>query len=76
LDRIFDIDANGGSPPDCKPFGQTLAASSLEQQKKTQTKTMLDAHEALCEASPENVLRFKDVVDFLRQELHYTTDSK
>jgi hypothetical protein len=37
---------------------------------------MLDAHEALCEASPENVLRFKDVVDFLRQELHSTTDSK
>jgi len=76
LDRIFDIDANGGIPPDCKPFEQTLAAPSLEEQKKTQTKTMLDAHEALCEASPENVLRFRDVVDFLRQELHYTTHSK
>jgi len=32
--------------------------------------------ETLCEASPENVLRFKDVLDFLRQELHYTTHSK
>ena len=76
LNRIFNIDANGGSPPDCGSFEETLAAPSLEEQKKTQTKTMLDAHEALCEASPENVLRFKDVVDFLRQELHYTTDSK
>ena len=76
LDRIFHIDADGDSPPDCSPFEQSLAAPSLEEQKKTQTKTMLDAHEALCEASPENVLRFKDVVDFLRQELHYTTHPK
>jgi anti-anti-sigma regulatory factor len=75
LDRIFDIDANGASPPDGGPLEQTLAVLSPEQQKKTQTTTMLDAHEALCEASPENVLRFKDVVDFLRQELHYTIRS-
>ena len=33
LDRIFDIDANGGSPPDCSPSEQTLAAPSLEEQK-------------------------------------------
>ena len=76
LDRMFDIDANGGNPPYCGPFEQTLAALSPEEQKSTQTKTMLDAHEALCEASPDNVLRLKDVVDFLRQELHYTTHSK
>src|SRR5262245_36910022 len=75
LDRIFDIDANGGSPPDCRPFEQTLATPSLDEQKKMQTKTMLDAHEALCEASPENVLRFRDVVHFLRQEFHYRSDS-
>jgi two-component sensor histidine kinase len=32
--------------------------------------TMLEAHEALSEAAPENTLRFKDVLDFLRQDLH------
>jgi anti-sigma factor RsiW len=32
--------------------------------------TMVEAHEALSEAAPENVLRFKDVLDFLRQDLH------
>jgi hypothetical protein len=37
---------------------------------------MLEAHEALCEAAPENVLRFKGVLDFLRQELHYDAPSK
>jgi len=31
---------------------------------------MLEAHEALGEAAPENMLRFKDVLDFLRQDLH------
>jgi hypothetical protein len=31
---------------------------------------MLEAHEALCEAAPENILRFKDVLDFLRQDFH------
>jgi len=76
LDRIFDIDASGGSPPDCGPLEQTLVARSPEERKKTQTETMLRAHEALCEAAPENMLRYKDVLDFLRQELHYETPSK
>ena len=76
LDRIFDIDANGDTPPDCGPLEKTLAPPSLEERKKTQTETMLEAHEALCEAVPENILRFKDVLDFLRQELHYETHSK
>jgi len=76
LDRIFNIDASGGSPPDCGPLQQTLVARSPEERKKTQTETMLHAHEALCEAAPENMLRYKDVLDFLRQELHYETPSK
>ena len=76
LDRIFDIDANDNSPPDCSPPEQTLVARSPEEQKKTQTKTMLEAHEALCEAAPENTRRFKDVLDFLRRELPYETPSK
>ena len=76
LDRLFDIDASGGSPPDCGPLQQTLVARSPEERKKTQTETMLHAHEALCEAAPENMLRYKDVLAFLRRELHYATPSK
>ena len=34
---------------------------------------MLDAHEALCEAAPENLSRFKDVLDYLKQDLHHET---
>ena len=76
LDRILDIDANGSSRPDCGPLEQTRLAQSPEERKKKQTETMLEAHEALCEVAPENILRYKDVLDFLRQELHYETPSK
>jgi len=41
-----------------------------------QSHTMLEAHEALCEAAPENVPRFKDVLDYLKQDLHQKTASK
>ena len=76
LDRIFDIDPNADNPPDCSPLEQIPVARSPEERKKTRTKTMLEAHEALCEAAPENTLRFKDVLAFLRQEIHYETPSK
>jgi len=76
LDGIFDIDANGARAPECGALKQTLAEQSPDERKKKQTETMLEAHEALCEAAPENVLRFKDVLDFLRQELHYDASSK
>ncbi len=76
LDQIFDIRANGSSPPDCGALARTPAVRSPVDRKKEQTETMLAAHEALCEAAPENILRFKDVLDFLRQDLHHETPSK
>jgi anti-anti-sigma regulatory factor len=76
LDQIFDIRANGASPPECGALEQTPAVQSSEDKKKEQAETMLEAHEALCEAAPENILRFKDVLDFLRQDLHHETPLK
>ena len=57
-------------------LSQAFVAQSPEERKKTQMETMQQAHGALCDAAPENMLRFKDVLDFLRQELHYETPSK
>jgi anti-sigma B factor antagonist len=76
LDQIFDIRGNGASPPECGALERTPAVRSPQERKKEQTETMLAAHEALCEAAPENILRFKDVLDFLRQDLHHETPSK
>jgi anti-sigma B factor antagonist len=76
LDQIFDIHGNGARPPECEAIDQTSRGQSPEARKKEQAETMLEAHEALCEVAPENRLRFKDVLDFLRQDLHHETRSK
>ena len=70
LDQIFDVCANGGSPPEYGAFERPPRIQSPADQKGEQIETMVEAHEALSETAPENVLRFKDVLDFLRQDLH------
>jgi anti-anti-sigma regulatory factor len=76
LDQIFDIHGNGARAPEFEALGQTPGGQSPEAEKKEQAETMLEAHEALCEAAPENLFRFKDVIDFLRQDLHHETPLK
>ena len=76
LDQIFDIHGNGQRPPECESLDRAAAGQSPEARKMEQTETMLEAHEALCEAAPENLFRFKDVLDFLKQDLHRETSSK
>ncbi len=76
LDQIFDIHSDGTGAPECEALEQASRSQTLDSRKKEQTETMLEAHEALCEAVPENIFRFKDVLDFLRQDLHHETSSK
>src|SRR6184192_3584512 len=64
LDQLFQISSNGARAPECG------ALASKTPGKKEQAKEMLAANEALCEAVPENLLRFKDVLDYLKQDLH------
>ena len=70
LDQIFDVRANGASPPECGELERPSRIEPPVDRKREQIETMLEAHEALSEAAPENMLRFKDVLDFLRQDLH------
>jgi anti-anti-sigma regulatory factor len=70
LDLVFDIRATDHSPPEYEALEKPPRIESSEDQKRDQMETMLDAHEALCEIAPENILRFKDVLSFLRQDLH------
>ena len=76
LDQIFDIHSDGTGAPQCEALEQAAKSQTLGSRKREQTETMLEAHEALCEAAPENIFRFKDVLDFLRQDLHHETSSK
>ena len=36
---------------------------------------MIAAHQALVDADPENFCKFKDVIDYLKQDLHQDTSS-
>ena len=75
LDQIFSIHADGAAAPECESLRQKSSAEA-SRKKQEQAKTMLEAHEALCEAAPENFFRFKDVLDYLKQDLHHETASK
>jgi anti-sigma B factor antagonist len=76
LDQIFDIHTNGSTAPECDTLEHGSGDRSREDKKQEQAQTMLEAHEALCEAAPENLFRFKDVLDYLKQDLHHETPSK
>jgi anti-sigma B factor antagonist len=75
LDQIFDIQSNGATAPEYEPLKGDGVEKS-EAQKREQAGTMLAAHEALCEAAPENFTRFKDVLEYLKQDLHHESPAK
>ena len=77
LDQIFSIHGEEMSAaPECNDLNGEPAAPSSADQKREQAQTMLEAHEALCRAAPENLTRFKDVLDYLKQDLHQKTAAK
>ena len=76
LDQIFDIHTNGSTAPECDTLERGSRDQPRDNKKQEQAQTMLEAHEALCEAAPENLFRFKDVLDYLKQDLHHETPSK
>ena len=76
LDQIFSIHADGVSAPQCSDLNGEEPTTVSPEEKREQAQTMLDAHEALCEAAPENFTRFKDVLDYLKQDLHQKTATK
>jgi anti-anti-sigma factor len=63
LDQLFSVETG---PPADSPVTLTKAAPVQEKDAK---ETVLEAHEALIEADAENAVKFKDVVEYLRQEL-------
>lgn len=68
LDQLFSIDLVGINP-DEQPV-QTALENPTVSDSSAQAKTMLEAHEALVEAAPDNLTKFKDVLEYLKQDLH------
>ena len=80
LDQIFDLQADGADGaegPQCEALAQTNAEPAEKSNaKREQAGTMLEAHEALCQAAPKNLTRFKDVLEYLKQDLQHESPAK
>ena len=69
LNNLFEIEskvptARSESSLEATPLE---AADSLD--RSNQATCMIEAHEALVDADPENLARFKDVLEYLKQDL-------
>jgi anti-sigma B factor antagonist len=69
LDQLFAMDL---CPVDNveMPLDESLEKTSPTGDRSAQARTMLEAHEALVKAAPENLTKFKDVLEYLKQDLH------
>ncbi len=64
LDRFFNMAAAAQSTV---PVQVPLPAAA--EDKQTRAETMIEAHEAVVAANPANEAKFKDVLDYLKQDL-------
>lgn len=78
LDQIFAIRANGATAPECEALAKAsdVPPEGSANAKREQAGTMLEAHEALCQAAPENLTRFKDVLEYLKHDLQHESPAK
>ena len=68
LDQLFCIEALNGAVQ--TPVAAQVPLASAAPDKVTQAQTMLEAHEACVEANEANAAKFKDVLEYLKQDLH------
>jgi anti-anti-sigma regulatory factor len=73
LDQILSLE-NGSGQSSCALLDSELCADSElatdPADKRATTETMIAAHQALVDADPENFCKFKDVLEYLKQDLH------
>ncbi|HEX8311556.1 MAG TPA: STAS domain-containing protein [Chthoniobacteraceae bacterium] len=68
LDQLFTIDSRP-VPSAAEAAQQPLSINGADD-KVARAQTMIEAHEACVEANPENAAKFKDVLEYLKQDLH------
>ncbi len=68
LDQLFSMET------EVRPNGTVLHPQPLPTEvcddKTARAQTMLEAHEALVEADADNLAKFKDVLEYLKHDLH------
>ena len=64
LEQLFNVRVST-----IKNGGQALTIP-LKEDRTARARTMLEAHEALIKTAPENLPKFKDVIQYLEEKLH------
>jgi anti-sigma B factor antagonist len=64
LDQLFNVQVST-----INKDGQALPIP-LKEDRTARAQTMLEAHEALIKTAPENLPKFKDVIQYLEEKLH------
>jgi anti-sigma B factor antagonist len=71
LSHLVRVEQDGGPgqamPADARVLG-------VAGDKEVLTKTMISAHEVLVEVAPDNIVKFKDVLTFLKEDLQRVGD--
>ena len=67
LDQLFTL--GGDEPPAAAAAVPQTPLDDSPADKVTQAKTMIEAHEACVEADSANAAKFKDVIEYLKQDL-------
>jgi anti-sigma B factor antagonist len=74
LDQVVEAYDEGAAPSEFAALVQTARVETVEKQtedKRATAETMLEAHQSLAELTPENKPRFKDVLEFLSEDLKH-----
>jgi hypothetical protein len=64
LDQLFNVQVSA-----INKDGQALPIP-LKEERTARAQTILEAHEALIKTAHENLPKFKDVIQYLEEELH------
>ncbi len=70
LDQLFSVEEAGVPSADAPDDAELREATAAPKGAREQKKTVLEAHEALVEADSSNATKFRDVLEFMRQELN------
>lgn len=68
LDQLFTIGGEDDGPAAAPVPNAPLPSGPND--KATRAQDMYDAHRELVQANPENAAKFKDVLEYLKQDLH------
>ena len=69
LNNLFEIEPSSEMAAVRATDGESALETDSTVSRSDHAACMIEAHEALVDADPENLARFKDVLEYLRQDL-------